>query len=229
MKLYYARPSLFARPVWLALLEKQIPFELVPVRLSGEQFEPEFLALNPFGHIPVLVDGDLRVIESQAILDYLEAKHPSPPLLPTDARTLAKVRMVQFVTLNELLPAIVGLLLNEADSADYLYAQMRAANTLNFLESMLGDAPFVAREMLTMAEIVAGSLVPVLPKLEMPLTEYPRLSAWSDRLLSRPSWQEIALSPEEWSGFRERFQVMPKIWQRRRRQRAAAFANRATS
>ena len=74
IKLYYARPSLLARPVWLALLEKQLPFELVPVNLRSEQFEPEFIALNPFSHVPVLVDGDFRVIESLAILDYLEAK-----------------------------------------------------------------------------------------------------------------------------------------------------------
>jgi glutathione S-transferase len=61
LKLYYARPSAYARPVWLALLEKQLTFELIPVDLSGKQFEPEFLALNPFSHVPVLVDGDFRV------------------------------------------------------------------------------------------------------------------------------------------------------------------------
>lgn len=48
LKLYYARPSLYARPVWLALLEKQLHFELVPINLSGDRFEPEFLGLNPF-------------------------------------------------------------------------------------------------------------------------------------------------------------------------------------
>ena len=71
LKLYYARPSAYAHPVWLALLEKQLPFELIPVNLGGEQFEPEFLELNPFSHVPVLLDGDFRVMESRAILDYL--------------------------------------------------------------------------------------------------------------------------------------------------------------
>lgn len=219
LKLYYARPSLFARPVWLALLEKQIPFELVPVNLGGDQFEPEFLALNPFGHIPVLVDEDLRLIESQAILDYLEAQYPTPPLLPKDAATLAKVRMVQFVALNELLPAIAGLLINEVDSFDYQYAQARTTNALKFLEDLLDGAPFVAGVQLTLAEIVAGSLIPALPKLAMPLTDYPRLNAWSKRLLDRPSWQEIALSEDEWNSFKRHMKVIPKVWQRRRRQR----------
>lgn len=219
LKLYYARPSLFARPVWLTLLEKHISFELISVDLSGKQFEPEFLALNPFSHIPVLVDGDFKVIESQAILDYLEAKYPDPPLLPGCAETLATVRMVQYIALNELLPAIAGLLIHDVDTSDCHYAQVRATQTLTVLESILTDAPFVAGEQLTLAEIVAGSLVPALPNLEISLTLYPRLNAWTERLLSRPSWQEIQLSPEEWTSFKRHMKVMPRVWQRRRRQR----------
>lgn len=162
LKLYYAHPSAYARPVWLALLEKQLPFELIPVDLSGEQFEPEFLALNPFSHVPVLVDGDFRVIESLAILDYLEARYPDLPLLPSDAIALARVRMVQLITLNELLPAVFKLLVHDENSseksAELEYAQLRAINTLSFLENLLGDSPYFASEQLTLAEIVAGTL-----------------------------------------------------------------------
>ncbi len=89
----------------MALLEKQIAFEAIALNLDGDQFEPEFSAINPFHRIPVLIDGDLTVIESLAILDYLEAKYPTPALLPTEAKALAVVRMVEMVTLNELLPA----------------------------------------------------------------------------------------------------------------------------
>lgn len=219
LKLYYARPSLYARPVWLALLEKQLPFELIPVNLSGEQFEPEFLALNSFGHVPVLVDGGFKVIESLAILDYLEAKHPNPSLLPQNAITLAKVRMVQLVTLNELLPAVAKLLIHNQNIAEVEYAQLRAINTLGFLENMLGDFPYFAGEQITLAEIVAGTFVHILPDLGTSLTDYPRLKNWSERLLSRPSWQKTQLSLEEWSSFKRHMRVMPKIWERRRRQR----------
>jgi glutathione S-transferase len=227
LKLYYARPSLYARPVWLALLEKQLTFELIPVNLGGEQFEPDFLALNPFGHIPILVDRDFQVIESLAILDYLEAKYPDSPLLPTDAIALARVRMVQQVALNELLPAVVKLIIQDQNSADTEYAQLRAINTLGFLEQMLGDRPYFAGEQLTLAEVVAGPLVCMMPKLENCLTDYPQLNAWSDRLLSRPAWQQIQLSPEEWSSFKRQVRVMPKIWQRRRRQRLQALSGTA--
>ncbi|MEI6332691.1 MAG: glutathione S-transferase family protein [Pseudanabaena sp. ELA645] len=227
IKLYYARPSAYARPVWLALLEKQLPFELISVNLGGEQFEPKFLSLNPFSHVPVLFDGNFRVIESAAILDYLEAKYPYPSLLPTEAQALARVRMVQMVTFNELLPAIFRLLVGENStekSIELEYAQLRATNTLSFLEGLLGNLSYFAGEQLTMAEIVAGTLIHRMPDLGIALTNYPNLNDWSDRLLTRPTWQQIQLSPEEWSEFRRSMRVIPKIWQRRRHQRIKALS-----
>ena len=227
LKLYYARPSLYARPVWLTLLEKQLPFELQPVNLGGDQFEPDFLALNPFGHVPILVDGDLRIIESLAILDYLEAKYPQPALLPQDATLLAKVRMVQMVALNELAPAAIALIIHSLESADGQYAQFRASNTLRFLEDLLDDRPYVAGDQLTLAEIVAGNLIHALPDLGVPLAPYPKLQRWSANLQARPSWQAIQLSSDEWSNFKRHMRVMPKVWQRRRRQRVAAIAQQS--
>lgn len=230
IKLYYSRPSAYARPVWLTLLEKQLPFELISVNLGGEQFEPEFLSLNPFSHVPVLFDDDFRVIESLAILDYLEAKYPSPSLLPTEAQALARVRMVQMVTFTELLPAIFGLLVGQENSnqksLEFEYAQLRAINTLNFLEGLLGNLCYFAGEQLTMAEIVAGTLIHRMPDLGITLTNYPNLNDWSKRLLARPTWREIELSPEEWSNFKRRMRVIPKIWQHRRHQRINALSQR---
>ncbi|MBD1875415.1 glutathione S-transferase family protein [Nodosilinea sp. FACHB-131] len=231
LKLYYARPSVYARPVWLTLIEKQLPFELVTVDLSGKQFEPEFLAVNPFGHVPVLEDGDFRVIESMAILDYLEARYPDIALLPKDATALAKVRMVQMLTLNELLPGVFKLLIDnqrsDQKSAEIEYAQLRIKNTLGFLENLLGDGCYFAGKQFTFAEIVAGTIVHKVPDLGVALTDYPRLSHWSERLLARPSWQQIALSAEEWSTFKRRMRVIPKIWQRRRHQRMTALSQQS--
>ena len=101
LKLYYTALSVNSRRVWVALQQKQIAFEPIELNLGGDQFAPEFSAINPFHRIPVLIDGDLTVVESLAILDYLEAKYPTPALLPTEAKALAIVRMVEMVSLNE--------------------------------------------------------------------------------------------------------------------------------
>ncbi|KAM3092152.1 glutathione S-transferase family protein [Phormidesmis sp. 146-12] len=104
---YYNPLSPNVRRVWLALLEKDIPFEPVSVQLNGDQLQPKFLTVNPFHHIPAIVDDGFTVIESLAILDYLEAKYPTPSLLPQDAQELAIVRMTQMVTVNELFPEVI--------------------------------------------------------------------------------------------------------------------------
>jgi glutathione S-transferase len=229
LKLYYARPSAYARPVWLALLEKQLSFELIPVDLSGEQFQSEFVAINPFSHVPVLMDGNFRIIESLAILDYLEAQYPEPSLLPTDAKSLATVRMVQLVSFNELLPAMIKFLIQGDRSEEAQFHQRQIMNTLNFLEDQLGDSLYFAGEHLTFAEIVAGTLIYRLPDLDISLTEYPRLNNWCNRLLARSTWHEIELSAQEWNRFKRNIRVMPRIWQRRRHQRLKQASSRQLS
>lgn len=79
LKFYYHPISVNARRVWVALLEKQLSFEPILINLDGDQLTPDFAAINPLQQIPVLVDNSLRVVESLAILDYLEAKYPAPP------------------------------------------------------------------------------------------------------------------------------------------------------
>lgn len=80
LRFYYNPISVNVRRVWVALIEKKLDFEPVLINLGGEQFEPEFTAINPLQRIPVIEDNGLRVIESLAILDYLEAKYPQPSL-----------------------------------------------------------------------------------------------------------------------------------------------------
>ncbi|NJK72495.1 MAG: glutathione S-transferase family protein [Synechococcaceae cyanobacterium SM2_3_60] len=125
LKLYFARPSGYARPVWLALLEKELPFELISVDLRGGQFEPEFLAISPFGHVPVLVDGNVSLFEMTAILDYLEARYPEPTLQAQTPLGKGQVRLVQSVTFSELLPALFGLLKHEPETEAWIDARSR--------------------------------------------------------------------------------------------------------
>jgi glutathione S-transferase len=226
LTLYYNRFSLYSRPVWLTLLEKNLSFNLVSFQLNGDQFEEEFLAINPFSRIPVLIDDDLPIVESSAILDYLEAKYPTPALLPTQAEVLAKVRMVQAITINELLPAVVGLIINYKNPSELEYAKQRAINVLVFFEDLLQDRSYFAGEQFTIAEIVAGTIIPDLPRLGISLASYPNLDRWSKHLILRKAWQTTRPNSEEFAIFQRHLRVLVKIWQKRRRQRIAIFTQR---
>lgn len=190
-----------SRRIWITLLEKGLEFELVEIKLDGEQFKPDFLAINPFHHIPALVDDGFNVVESLAILDYLEAKYPIPAMLPKDAKDLAIARMVQLVTVNELLPATTTFLpqllgLPGGDPEKIKKAQQKIPKVLKFFEDLLDDRPYFASYNLTLAEVVAGTVVTVLPSVGISLNDYPKLNAWHDRLIARPSWQATEATPE---------------------------------
>jgi maleylacetoacetate isomerase len=93
MKLYNAARSSASFRVRIALNLKGVPFEYLPVVLAkNEQFKDEFRALNPAELVPVLVDGEQRLTQSLAIIEYLEEKYPQPPLLPHDPALRAYVR-----------------------------------------------------------------------------------------------------------------------------------------
>ncbi|GLT52150.1 hypothetical protein SLA2020_255040 [Shorea laevis] len=85
LKLYSNWRSSCSWRVRIALNLKGLKYEYIPVNvLKGEQFSPEFTELNPIGYVPVLVDGDVVVSDSFAILMYLEEKYPEHPLLPSN-------------------------------------------------------------------------------------------------------------------------------------------------
>ncbi|WP_448269527.1 glutathione S-transferase family protein [Nostoc sp. DSM 114159] len=196
LKLYHHPISPNSRRIWITLIEKGIDFELVEVNiLDSEHLKPEFLTLNPFHHIPVLVDDSFEIVESLAILDYLEAKYPTPAMLPIDAKDLAIVRMVQLATVNELMPptiilspVILGLPGGEPDKIEQ--SKQKISIVLNFFENLLDSRPFFGSDSITLAESVAGSIVPWLMKGGVSLSEYPKLCAWCDRLTARPAWQK---------------------------------------
>jgi maleylacetoacetate isomerase len=95
LKLYtYFRSSSSYR-VRIALNLKGLPYESVPVHLlrdGGEQHASSYAQLNPAELVPTLVDGDLALSQSLAIMEYLDEAHPRPPLLPGSALDRARIR-----------------------------------------------------------------------------------------------------------------------------------------
>ena len=97
MKLYSYFRSSAAYRVRIALNLKGLAYETVPVHLlkdGGQQLSDSYRSLNPTALVPTLVDGDLAVGQSMAILEYLEETHPAPALLPADAKGRARVRAI---------------------------------------------------------------------------------------------------------------------------------------
>ena len=205
---YYNPLSPNARRVWLTLLEKRIDFEPVVMKLDGDQMQPEFLQVSPFHHIPVIVDDGLRVIESLAIMDYLEAKYPQPSLLPKEPEALATVRMVQMLTANELFPQVIPLIASSEESPKVIQAKQHIDKVLQLFSELLVDRAYMGSNDLTLGDIVAGNAVILLTFLDINLSDYPIINNWCDRLMQREPWQKTAMSAENFEQFRRRLRVL---------------------
>lgn len=93
MKLYGFSRSSAAFRIRIAINLKELDCEHISVSLpAGDQFEDDYLSVNPQGRVPTLIDGDVTLFQSMAILEYLDETYPTPPFLPSDARARARVR-----------------------------------------------------------------------------------------------------------------------------------------
>lgn len=190
----YSHPfSTFSRRVRIALIEKNIPCDVIDLDMAARAHrQPEYLALNPYGRVPTLVDGDFALYESNAILQYLEAIHPEPPLLPDNAKDRALVDMhMRLCDLQMARPASVILFPTRFlppdrwDQSAIDQARAEIQKHLSILENQLQGKQYLVGEIFSLADI---SYLPFLWFLDkMKVTPTPAIAAWSERLFSRPS------------------------------------------
>ena len=204
-----------ARRVQITLLEKQIPFEKVDLKLDGDQFSSEFMAINPLQRVPAIVDDGFQVVESLAIIDYLEAKYPTVPLMPSSPEAIATVRMAEMVMVCDLQPMMSTLMQHvmgmPVKAEKVTAARERAHVVLNYLEHhLLIGTPYFLGKFFTLADIVAGTMVLFLPNFGVPLDGYPKMQTWLDDLTQRPSWQKTAPPPDVLEQARERVKDIMK-------------------
>jgi glutathione S-transferase len=83
-------------------------------------------------------------------------------------------------------------------------AKQKVATVLKFFENLLDNRPYFGSQDLTLAEVVAGTVIPWLPQAGVSLSDYPKVSAWCDRLMARPAWQATEATPEVIEAFNSR-------------------------
>ena len=185
MKLYTFFRSSASYRVRIAMNLKGVPFESIPVSLpKNEQSRPDYLAVNPHGRVPTLDADGAIVIQSPAILEYLEELHPEPALLPKDPVLRARIRAVCAVIGCDIHP------LNNSGTLAYLKDRMGQdqASTdawyahwvrqgFSAIEQLIGPGPFAFGSAPTLADVYLVPQVFNARRFNVPLDAFPRIVA----------------------------------------------------
>lgn len=200
MRLYY-HPLTQGLRVQLVARELDIELELVKVDLSkGEQNTPEFLALNPNHHVPVLQDGDFVLWESYAIMQYLANITPGQTLYPADPKRRADIDRWLFWCGQELMPAIATLNwenhikpmvgLGEPDPAQVADGEARFNMAASILDALLAREAWISGDALSLADFAIAAPLAWHQPGRLPLAQHTHLMAWFRRIEALPTWQE---------------------------------------
>jgi glutathione S-transferase len=192
MKLYGFGPTRSLRALW-ALLELDADFEFVPVNMmAGENRHPDFLRLNPAGKVPVLVDGDLVLTESAAIVLYLAEKYGAKGLMPTDIKERAQVYRWSLFAVTELEQPLWRIskhtMLYDEDKrlpADITLAKGEFVAMAAVLERHMAGRTFIVGDTMTVADCVTAYVLDWGNEIEL-LDDCPNLRAYLARMYARP-------------------------------------------
>ncbi len=185
------------RKLRVYLAEKGIEIPLVEVDLvNGEHRQPEFLAKNPLGALPVLELDDGSVLtESLAIIEYLEELHPEPPMIGADPLARARVRELERAIDSSLLGRVARIFHNTRsvlpgapvipEVADRARATL--PEVLAVIDARVGDRSFAAGEHPSIADCTLFAAFKMAEMGGFPLEGGPNLKRWYEAFSQRPS------------------------------------------
>jgi len=199
IRLYTYALSGHAHRVELFLSLLGLPFEKIEIDLPrGAQKAPEFLALNPFGQVPVIQDGELTLADSNAILTYLALRYDSSgPWLPRDPVGAANVQ--------RWLSVAAGPLVNGPGSArvNVLFRRPHdprcadiAGTLLGRIEAHLAAHAYLAADVPTIADIALYTYTSHAPEGGISLQPYPKLREWLARIEALPGFVGMPRQPD---------------------------------
>jgi len=201
MKLYAFPPSPNSWKVRAVASYVGVPLELELVDLTKPR-SAAYLAINPSGRTPTLVDGDFTLTESNAIMQYIASQKPNS-LWPNDARTRADIMRWQSwqlahwgsdacipLVFNRLVKKILNL--GPPDEAAVAKATAAFNKEASLLEAHLTKQPYLVGKDLTLADFSVAANLLYAKEAELPLGPYPRIQEWLGRVSALPCWRETA-------------------------------------
>ena len=198
IRVYHHPLSGHAHRVRLFLSLLGLPFEAIEVDITkGEQKKPEYLALNPFGQVPVLQDGELTITDSNAILTVLALRYDaSGQWLPRDPLGAARVQ--------RWLSVAAGPLVNGPGSArvNVLFGRAHdprcgeiATQLFKRMDEQLATQPWLAGAQPTIADIALYTYTAHAPEGGVSLQPYAQLRGWLQRIEALPRFVGMARNP----------------------------------
>lgn len=193
MKLYEFGPTRSLRVRW-TLQELDIPFEAITVNmLKGEHLQPAFLKINPAGKLPALVDGDLVLTESMAIVIYLAEKYADKGFIPADVKQRAEFFKWIMFTATELEQPLWRIARNTnlypAEKRQPTDVEMAAEDfrpMAEVLDEHLAGREFVAGDGATVADFALAYTLDWANEALL-LGDFPRLQTYMTRMYARPA------------------------------------------
>jgi glutathione S-transferase len=181
--------------LFLSLLK--LPYDLVDVALPDKAHkQPDFLAMNPFGQVPVIQDGDITVADSNAILVYLASKYDDGAWLPRNPAGAAAIQRWLSVASGELAygpaKARLATLFKIPIQVEEVIAS--AHQLLAVMESELQKTPYLTGATPTIADIANYTYIAHAPEGNVSLAPYPHLSSWLKRIEELPGFVPMAKS-----------------------------------
>lgn len=195
MKLYYVPMTRSVRPRWL-LEELGVPYELVRLDASkGETKTPEYLKVNPFGHVPALVDGGVTIAESGAICLYLADKFPEKKLAPAPGSKDRGPYLAWILhAVSSLEPHIAAYFRlgrapdDKKDQAAMDAEKKKLIEEAKTLDDALAGRTFLVGDSFTAADVFVSQVMTWGRRMKMfGGADLPNVEAWLQRLRERPA------------------------------------------